>query len=134
MPPLDKRLGYIQVLAREESLCYFIISMKSFTRYFFFFVGCLLPFIKLYPVPGESLRNEIERALNKGIRWLYEEQNASSGCWGNEQYPALTSLALRSVLGHPSVALQKKYSRQIEKGFSFLRTKVQSDGGIMVKV
>ena len=107
--------------------------MKSFIRSLFLVTGCLLPLFKLFSVPGESLRNEIERALDKGIKWLYQEQNSTTGNWGNDQYPALTALALRATLGHPSLAEQKKYSEYIENGFSFLRTKVQSDGGIYGK-
>ena len=37
-----------------------------------------------------SLKLEIERALGKGIKWLNNEQNGTSGSWGEPDYPALT--------------------------------------------
>ncbi|MDA7822536.1 hypothetical protein N9A58_03000 [Opitutales bacterium] len=55
------------------------------------------------------------------------------GNWGSPDYPALTALALRTILGHQSIKEQIKHNRQVEKGFSFLRRKVQSDGGIYGK-
>ena len=80
-----------------------------------------------------SLKLEIERSLDKGLSWLHGEQNATDGYWGSSQYPALTALVLRATLGHPSVKETKKYREQITAGFKFLRTKVQSDGGIYGK-
>ena len=79
-----------------------------------------------------SLKQETERALDKAVAWLSSQQN-DQGYWGSDQYPALSALALRSIMGHPSKDLLKKYSKQIDDGFSFLRTKVQSDGGIYGK-
>ena len=83
--------------------------------------------------PNTSLKLEIERSLDKGLSWLHGEQNTTDGYWGSSQYPALTALVLRATLGHPSVKETKKYSEQITSGFKFLRTKVQSDGGIYGK-
>ena len=83
--------------------------------------------------PNTSLKLEIERSLDKGLNWLHGEQNATDGYWGSSQYPALTALVLRATLGHPSVTETKKYREQITSGFKFLRTKVQSDGGIYGK-
>ena len=83
--------------------------------------------------PNTSLKLEIERSLDKGLSWLHGEQNTTGGYWGSSQYPALTALVLRATLGHPSVKETKKYSEQITSGFKFLRTKVQSDGGIYGK-
>ena len=83
--------------------------------------------------PNTSLKLEIERSLDKGLSWLHGEQNATDGYWGSSQYPALTALVLRATLGHPSVKETQKYREQITSGFKFLRTKVQSDGGIYGK-
>ena len=65
--------------------------------------------------------------------WLNKEQNKSSGNWGLEEYPALTGLAVRSFLGHPSVQVPEKYKKTIDSGLGFIRSKVQSDGGIYGK-
>ncbi|MBT7855193.1 MAG: hypothetical protein HN675_17925, partial [Opitutae bacterium] len=80
-----------------------------------------------------SLKLEIGRALDKGVTWLNGEQNASSGNWGEPEYPALTGLALRATLGHPEPALVGKFSKNQKAGFGFLMSKVQSDGGIYGK-
>ena len=109
----------------------FLIS-KLFLR-----VACICTLISLnlqvQASPNTSLKLEIERSLDKGLSWLHGEQNATDGYWGSSQYPALTALVLRATLGHPSVKETKKYSEQITSGFKFLRTKVQSDGGIYGK-
>ena len=80
-----------------------------------------------------SIKQEIERALDSGLNWLNLEQNKSSGQWGLEEYPALTGLAVRSFLGHPSQSSLQKYKKTVDKGLNFVRTKVQSDGGIYGK-
>ena len=49
-----------------------------------------------------SIKQEIERSLDKGLQWLHGEQNSSSGYWGSPQYPALSALVLRATLGHPN--------------------------------
>ncbi|MEK9773180.1 MAG: cycloartenol synthase [Opitutae bacterium] len=83
--------------------------------------------------PNRSLQLEIERSLDKGLQWLYGEQNRTTGYWGAPEYPALTALVLRSTLGHPNQEETKKYGDQAGLGFKFLRSKVQTDGGIYGK-
>ena len=85
------------------------------------------------PSNNISIKQEIERSLDAGLKWLSQEQNASSGNWGLVEYPALTGLAVRSFLGHPSSEVTKKYEKSIRKGMEFIRSKVQSDGGIYGK-
>ena len=93
-----------------------------------FIVGwCVEPSINL------SIKQEIERSLDLGLNWLQNEQNGSSGNWGIEEYPALTGLAVRCFLGHPSPQVLKKYEKTLEGGLGFIRSKVQSDGGIYGK-
>ena len=82
---------------------------------------------------NRSLKHEIERSLDKALLWLHSEQNSSGGHWGSSQYPALTALALRATLGHPDQSESLKYRDQVDQGFKFLRSKVQSDGGIYGK-
>ena len=52
-----------------------------------------------------SLRNEVGRAIERGVKWLATEQNATSGLWGDEEYPAITGLSLRAILGDPALSL-----------------------------
>lgn len=80
-----------------------------------------------------SLKLEIGRALDKGVTWLNGEQNASSGNWGEPEYPALTGLVLRATLGHPESTLVDKFAKNQKAGFDFILSKVQSDGGIYGK-
>jgi len=80
-----------------------------------------------------SLKLEIGRALDKGVTWLNGEQNASSGNWGEPEYPALTGLALRATLGHPESTMVGKFAKNQKAGFDFILSKVQSDGGIYGK-
>jgi hypothetical protein len=65
---------------------------------------CVKPSVNL------SIKQEIERSLDLGLNWLQKEQNGSSGNWGIEEYPALTGLAVRCFLGHPSPQVLKKYA------------------------
>jgi squalene-hopene/tetraprenyl-beta-curcumene cyclase len=92
-----------------------------------------LPGWGVKPTINLSIKQEIERSLDLGLNWLNKEQNRSSGNWGIEEYPALTGLAVRSFLGHPSPQVLKKYAKTLEGGLSFIRSKVQSDGGIYGK-
>ncbi|NBU86890.1 MAG: cycloartenol synthase [Verrucomicrobia bacterium] len=45
----------------------------------------------------------------------------------------MTGLAVRCFLGHPSPQVLKKYEKTLEGGLGFIRSKVQSDGGIYGK-
>ncbi len=102
--------------------------------FFFRLKLCLSIFvISVHGTPSLSLKLEIERSLDKGLAWLHGQQNSDSGYWGNEDYPALTALALRATMGHPVMQAREKYSTAMSDGFAFLRTKVQSDGGIYGK-
>ena len=85
------------------------------------------------PTSNLSIKLEIERSLDLGLDWLSKEQNRSSGNWGLDEYPALTGLAVRSFLGHPSSQVSRKYEKSLNKGVDFIRSKVQSDGGIYGK-
>jgi len=106
--------------------------MKNLPTILLFF--CFyLPVWGVKPNMNLSIKQEIERSLDLGLNWLNKEQNRSSGNWGIEEYPALTGLAVRSFLGHPSPQVLKKYAKTLEGGLGFIRSKVQSDGGIYGK-
>ena len=96
-------------------------------------VSLLIFFSGLIGNQSISIKLEIERALGRGIEWLNGEQNSTSGHWGEVEYPALTALALRSTMGHPDLDFIKKFENQQKKGFQFILSKVQSDGGIYGK-
>jgi squalene-hopene/tetraprenyl-beta-curcumene cyclase len=103
-------------------------------KYAVIFCFSLFPFL----VHGENRENlsiklEVERAIEKGLNWLNSEQNATSGHWGDPDYPALTGLALRCNLGSPAYQVRQGSGERIKSGFDFLMSKVQSDGGIYSK-
>ena len=105
-----------------------------FTRFLticFFLHACSISFV--FGDEVISIKLEIERSLSKGVTWLNNEQNATSGSWGEADYPALTALALRSTMGHPDLSVVNQFSTNQKKGFSFILSKVQSDGGIYGK-
>ena len=79
-----------------------------------------------------SLKQEILHSIGKGIRWLEKEQ-ATAGSWGEEEFPALTAMAVSAILNDPNRDPSDKDLKSVEKGLGFVLTKVQSDGGIYGK-
>jgi len=82
---------------------------------------------------NQSIKLEIKRSIQKGLNWLVQEQNASSGQWGPAEYPALTGLAVRAIMGNPVEESTKNLNKAQQAGFEFILSKVQSDGGIYGK-
>ena len=82
------------------------LLMQNITIWVSFFAIFLNP---LFGNQTISIKLEIERALGKGVKWLNDEQNATSGSWGEPDYPALTGLALRATMGHPDQSFSKRY-------------------------
>jgi squalene-hopene/tetraprenyl-beta-curcumene cyclase len=81
------------------------------------------------PAPADlSLRNEVEHAVSKGAMWLAKQQKPG-GHWGEPDYPAMTALAVSSLLNQPGAKLEA----QIKKGLDFLVANVKPDGGIYNK-
>ena len=102
--------------------------------YFILFIPILPCWVLAKENPENlSLKLEIERSISMGLSWLDQEQNRTSGNWGLEEYRALTGLAVRSFLGHPSRDIPQKYEKTIGRGLGFIRNSVQSDGGIYGK-
>lgn len=72
-----------------------------------------------------SLAIEIDHSIRLGLRFLYDQQE-EDGSW--QHYPAITALVLSSFLrAHPSITTSEPV---IAKGFNFLKSCVQPDGGI----
>lgn len=75
-----------------------------------------------------SYENELQHAIDRGLRFLVTNQNAN-GWWSTEEHPAVTALVLTAFKGDPS----GKYSGahpQLDKGYAYLLSCVQPDGGI----
>lgn len=77
----------------------------------------------------ESIRQEITQAVARGNQWLAAQQ-AEDGHWGDEKLPAFTALALNAAVRAPGYQKDKPLPPNLQKGFDWLLSKQQEDGGI----
>ena len=106
-------------------------------------LGLAAPALRADDAPAKSqasasLRNEIQLAIDKGLAWLKTTQQPD-GSFANpesaqnsQDHPALTALPLAAFMREPN----GKYEKQpdfLVKGYDFLRSKAQPDGGIYTK-
>jgi len=82
--------------------------------------------------PNLSLRNEVKRSVDKGLKWLEENQNVK-GFWSTEEHPAVTALALVALQGNPAASDQKTGADGSKKGYAYLLSCVKPDGSIYNK-
>jgi squalene-hopene/tetraprenyl-beta-curcumene cyclase len=76
----------------------------------------------------DSVRNEIEVALNHGLAWLKNHQNPD-GSWSEAKEPALTALALTAFLREPEGRYRTNpRPNYLEKAAGALRAAVKPDG------
>jgi squalene-hopene/tetraprenyl-beta-curcumene cyclase len=85
---------------------------------------------------NESVRNEVETAISKGLAYLKAQQQAD-GSFRNPltpaaepEHPALTALPLIAFHRDPSGKAATENAAVLQKGYDFLRSKAQPDGGI----
>jgi squalene-hopene/tetraprenyl-beta-curcumene cyclase len=78
-----------------------------------------------------SLRNEAGIAIERGLKWLQQHQNAD-GSWSLGDYPALTALPVWAYMGDPQ-ASAGPMPDYIQKGYDFIAASAQPDGGIYKK-
>jgi squalene-hopene/tetraprenyl-beta-curcumene cyclase len=74
-----------------------------------------------------SLKNELERAIERGGDWLVKSQQ-DKGHWSTTDHPAVTALALVAFQGKPSLDADEKAA--VKKGYSFLLQNYHDDGTI----
>lgn len=79
-----------------------------------------------------SLKNEIQHAIERGLRWLHPQQNPQ-GYWSQPDHPALTGLVLTAFMGEPSGHFKSNPPDYIVKGYDYLVQCAKPDGGIYVK-
>ncbi len=86
-----------------------------------------------------SLRNEVLTAISKGLAWLKQQQQPN-GMLANPlspatsaEHPALTALPLLAFHYEPTGRAKTDYADTLQKGYAYLRTQVQPDGGIYAK-
>ena len=81
---------------------------------------------------NHSLKNEVQHAITKGLRWLATEQKPN-GFWSQPDHPALSALVLTAFMGDPSGRFKSNPPPFVQKGYEYLLHCVQPDGGIYVK-
>jgi len=78
---------------------------------------------------GESLLREALHAIAIGVKWL-EQSQQENGCWSSPASPAITALAVSSIVNSPDVLIGDRQSESASKGLEFILSRVQDDGGI----
>jgi len=76
-----------------------------------------------------SFRNEIDRAIDRGLAWEQANQN-SNGWWSTPDQPAVTALVLTAFKGDPKARYQTNEPAWLKKGYARLLGCVHPDGGI----
>ena len=76
-----------------------------------------------------SFRNEVQRAIDRGLTWL-EQHQQTNGCWSTPDQPAVTALALAACKGDPKERYSKSEADWVKKGYAFVLGCVRPDGGI----
>ena len=80
-----------------------------------------------------SVKQEIGLAISRATAWLKTQQNAETGAWSLPDEPAITGLVVTAFVGDPNHTQGSPQPAEVDKGYKFLLTKVQPDGGIYSK-
>lgn len=84
------------------------------------------------PAQDQSLKNEVNASIQKGVAFLKSKQ-LESGAWGDPatpgSQPAFTALAVMSLQADPG-ASKTELSEAAKKGVAFLLSVQKEDGGI----
>jgi squalene-hopene/tetraprenyl-beta-curcumene cyclase len=78
-----------------------------------------------------SLKVEIKLAIQRGNKFLQGKQS-EKGSWSDETVPAFTALAVQAGMTDPNRE-EGKTPPHLQKGYDFIMSKVQKDGGIYGK-
>lgn len=79
--------------------------------------------------PDVSFRNEVQHAIDRGLEWLQSNQNMN-GYWTTADQPAVTALALVAFKGDPQGRFKELEPPWLRKGYDYILSCVQPDGGI----
>lgn len=88
--------------------------------------------LTLQKAPNTSLKNEVRRAIHRGLEWLTRAQN-KDGFWSSPDYPAITALGLSAFELSAAAQPEALESPPVQKGYAFILSCVQSNGGIYRK-
>jgi squalene-hopene/tetraprenyl-beta-curcumene cyclase len=84
------------------------------------------------PSPNVSVRNEVKRAIDKGLSWLEKAQD-TNGFWSTADHPAITGLALAAFNAQPGGLDPHNPPGAVKKGYTYLESCIKSDGSICRK-
>lgn len=90
------------------------------------------PGLKLSVAPDISFRNEVQRAIDRGLESLRAKQD-TNGFWSTADHPAVTALALMAFMGEPGGRYRTNPPAFINKGYAFILSCVKPDGSIYGK-
>jgi squalene-hopene/tetraprenyl-beta-curcumene cyclase len=76
----------------------------------------------------ESLRNEVQASIDKGLRYLKSKQTAE-GYFGSADHTAFTALCTLAIMGDPRVT-DKPMPEEAQKAYAWLLKNQKEDGGI----
>ncbi|MEK0446244.1 MAG: hypothetical protein RLZZ399_1565 [Verrucomicrobiota bacterium] len=79
-----------------------------------------------------SFRNEVQLAISRGLAYLKAQQKPE-GYWSLDEHPALTALPLMAFRNEPQGRYREGREEFIQRGYQFIRSKAQPDGGIYVR-
>ncbi|MBI3415118.1 MAG: terpene cyclase/mutase family protein [Verrucomicrobia bacterium] len=88
--------------------------------------------VSTLPDGNASLRNEVRRAIAKGLGWLEKNQDPK-GFWSTADHPAVTALALVAAQGDPTRAGRAADAAFVDRGYAFLKSCVHDDGSVYAK-
>ncbi len=74
-------------------------------------------------------QEKIKRSIEKGARFLYQNQNAT-GWWSDSGLPALTGLALVALEMADATKLDAKYVSERRRAYDYLTSLAKPDGSI----
>jgi squalene-hopene/tetraprenyl-beta-curcumene cyclase len=110
--------------------------MKTHSLLLVFGALWLAPLVCAQTVPGApenlSFQHELQMAITRGLSYLKTQQKPE-GCWSSEEHPALTALPLMAFRRDPSGAFREGAEDFLQRGYQFIRSKAQPDGGIYVR-
>lgn len=99
-------------------------------------MGATLAVLVALPLAGAraddtSLRNEIQRSIDRGLAWLTAHQN-SNGWWQTPDHPAVTALALTAYNGEPMDRYRRGQHENLKRAYRYLLEQVKPNGSICV--
>lgn len=84
------------------------------------------------PADHQSLQNEIQHSIDRGLEYLKASQN-TNGWWQNAEHPAVTALVITAFNGDPMDRYRgAKTPDFLKKGYAFLTANIKPDGSICV--